>query len=598
MIKKGLLKLGAVLLALSLTAFSGNGAFASEQAANSGTSAETVPAAGEEAGAESMGMTDSPAGTDMTAVEDTGSEEGSNFSGMMNFVSSEGKFLYTDGYTYFWDHSLDNDTSGNGQEDSVNLYRISEEKDAKEELLAVFPCPVVSGTIQDYAPIRLLTACGNRIYFWLQDYTDTEGSRSLWWISRDGSEKGSIDTGVSGFYRNQGQISLISDTEIYIYAASFDAETGQMNVNRVVFNAADETIISVAAPESPRFTIKTVNGFSYYLKYQTDAEGTPVIKDNRPALINGLYREDSRTGEEEEICPVDAARLFDFIRQRGASILITENYMYLLTDCLEAIRFSDGEEITVIGEEGPGLLLTEDLIYYVDPETGALSTCGPEGQNKQEWLPCLDEGSISRLAASDQWIYYYITEPGGWGKNCRVSKDAKFLTNNPLGNPYEYTERDIRTEGEWTYAAYNKYAAVIGYTGTESSIVIPEEVGGLPVRAVSSDLWGSDTQWSDVREITFPASVRTIGGIYEPGLEKVNLPAGKIIFRHRDVEHTFWNGGNHLDINYAGTIEEWSAACEYGLAMYMDASIEWNTMESNYSIHCADGDTDYIGYEE
>jgi len=44
-----------------------------------------------------------------------------------------------------------------------------------------------------------------------------------------------------------------------------------------------------------------------------------------------------------------------------------------------------------------------------------------------------------------------------------------------------------------------------------------------------------------------------------------------------------------------GSIQQWQELCDHGLSMYDNAGIEWIEGELDYTIHCADGDTDYTG---
>ncbi len=71
----------------------------------------------------------------------------------------------------------------------------------------------------------------------------------------------------------------------------------------------------------------------------------------------------------------------------------------------------------------------------------------------------------------------------------------------------------------------------------------------------------------------------------------MHLPGGPLIIRHQDIEHTFWNGGNHLDIYYGGTKLQWQEAVSLSIAQW-DGPIEWNTMETDLTVHCTDGDAE------
>ena len=579
--KKWKAKLGVILISLVLmaggTACNGRGA-GNEGGQGAGASQDQE---GEQA----------PVGQQETK-EAQQAEDPAN--GNTNFSSSFGKFLYCNGYTYFWDHALDNDASGNGIEDSINLYRIAEAADAKEEQIAVFPCPVEVGTTQDFAPMQLLGGYGDRIYYLSEMETDGKAF-SLKWISTNGANQGEVDLGL-GEKEIWQYSATTAGTHVYCNVTWIerDAESERMGSTLYDINLADETVKPVSIATSPCVPVAVDESYVYLLRYRTDEEGKIRMGDNGPEMINGLYRENRTTGELEEVAPVDAG-LLSTVKRTGRFIELTDDYLYYQAENdLRAVRLSDGADLEILAGciEDPylGFNITKDTIYYTNWEENGLYTCALDGTEKQKWLPGSKDKAVTRMAVSDAWIYYYLDEPGGWGRTCRVSRNAKFFTHEAIGSPYVYVETKTSTEGDWSYRAYRKYAEIIGYSGTETSITIPETIGGLPVYSVTSDAWGSDAQWSDVREITFPACIKTIGVVYEPGLETVHLPAGDLIFRHRDIAHTFWNGGNHLDIYYAGTLAEWEHATELGLRMYGSGGIEWNAMESDFTVHCADGD--------
>ena len=126
-----------------------------------------------------------------------------------NMISSLGKFCYADGYMYFYDHGLDNDGSVNGQPDSVNIYRISQEEGAEAELIKILPSPVEAGTVQSTAPILIAGVYEGKIYY-LNGFSED----ILNWISVDGNTSGVAELNLPA--GEKGRTNYILD--LYIEA--------------------------------------------------------------------------------------------------------------------------------------------------------------------------------------------------------------------------------------------------------------------------------------------------------------------------------------------------------------------------------------------
>lgn len=80
------------------------------------------------------------------------------------------------------------------------------------------------------------------------------------------------------------------------------------------------------------------------------------------------------------------------------------------------------------------------------------------------------------------------------------------------------------TENGFTYVIYSTGAAISGYNGTDTELIVPDTLGGSPVTQISADAFSSLA----VTSITLPDSVTTIGNRAFSGstIRSVSLPAG------------------------------------------------------------------------
>ncbi|MBR0093218.1 MAG: DUF5050 domain-containing protein [Lachnospiraceae bacterium] len=508
--------------------------------------------------------------------------------------------MYHDGYTYFWTEGYDNDASGNGDDASVNLYRISEEEGAAAELLAVFPCPVYLGALQDRRPIQLLAGWGDRIFFFRDEYVGESASPvgHLSWISTDGSTQGEVtDTDAYGYKAYGGPI--VYGSHIFLDDLFYE-EDGQVS-GWTDYDMSSDTLQGAGFGGWLTF----VDGYMYYL---SRPDGEPVYGANDFEGVC-LYRVRPGEGDPEELCPLDGEIAEEIINGFGEveCIGLVDRFLYFTVnnfsekDGLYALSVSDGSFFRVLERvvsKEPFFNITPERIYYIDRETGAFCACNLDGNGSQMLSPGSEEGRVGRLAFTDRWIYYLFADDTEQGITsvCRVDRNTPHFTHEPIAPPYEWSrEYEIRSEGDWIFYVHSRYAEVIDYTGSDSTVIVPEMLGGLPVNAVANSYYtsdGSEKHWSGAKEIYLPSTLKSIRGLHVPGLEKIHIPSGNIIFTSRD----FGNDGHYLDVYYDGTIAQWRDVCDQSMVKYdFTVGLGWSLTTAGYTVHCTDGDTDYIG---
>ncbi|MBQ4568982.1 MAG: leucine-rich repeat protein [Ruminococcus sp.] len=94
------------------------------------------------------------------------------------------------------------------------------------------------------------------------------------------------------------------------------------------------------------------------------------------------------------------------------------------------------------------------------------------------------------------------------------------------------------TDGNYSYSVYSKklpddtytkYAHIIKYNGTETNVVVPDTLGGLPVWSIGSSAFGNN---ADLESVVIPNGVEELGGYAFSGctsLTDVSLPDSLII---------------------------------------------------------------------
>ena len=95
------------------------------------------------------------------------------------------------------------------------------------------------------------------------------------------------------------------------------------------------------------------------------------------------------------------------------------------------------------------------------------------------------------------------------------------------------------TSGNWTYTVSGSKATITGYSGTESTVVIPSELGGYPVTAIGSMAFGG---CSSITKVEFSTSITSVSGNVFNGctnLKSIYIPKNITSF-----SSTFLNGSS------------------------------------------------------
>lgn len=82
--------------------------------------------------------------------------------------------------------------------------------------------------------------------------------------------------------------------------------------------------------------------------------------------------------------------------------------------------------------------------------------------------------------------------------------------NYAVANGFDFVLLDMVTDGDYIYSVDedNESAIIIGYTGTEKNLTIPEELGGYPVNTISGGAFaGNET----IESVVLPETVHSIG---------------------------------------------------------------------------------------
>lgn len=82
--------------------------------------------------------------------------------------------------------------------------------------------------------------------------------------------------------------------------------------------------------------------------------------------------------------------------------------------------------------------------------------------------------------------------------------------NYAVANGFDFVLLDAVTDGDYIYSVDedNESAIIIGYTGTEKNLTIPEELGGYPVNTISGGAFAGN---ENIESVVLPETVHSIG---------------------------------------------------------------------------------------
>ena len=108
------------------------------------------------------------------------------------------------------------------------------------------------------------------------------------------------------------------------------------------------------------------------------------------------------------------------------------------------------------------------------------------------------------------------------------------------------------TEGDWEFQLLNNEATITAYNGDDENVVIPSEIGGVPVTKVEG---GNEDFFEDknVVSVVFPAGVKTINSVCwnSQTLQSVTLPEGV----EELAENAFMSCSSLSEINLPSTLK-------------------------------------------
>ena len=501
-----------------------------------------------------------------------------------NYVSSRGSVTYLDGYTYFVAGGSNNDCTYNGSAESSAIWRIADASEAQPELVYEVPAEIVYGVDQD--TLNCLYAAGDRVAF----ADASRGQVALRWVSLDGTQSGTYDVDVT-YLRDatafDGKLLLTTIRELNPDDPA-DQELlsqGPVEIKRIVVDVATGEVGQLVIPaiEGKPYQVVTMgDGYVYLVKYDIDAQAT----------VNGLYRARIDGTDIEEVASLDAEHLMESVRY-GFSYATADGLYYIddETGELMGIDAATGTTQVILGRDSgfeyvdgwPNLCFAGNEIYFF---VGAdLYVCATDGSNVRPLIQDPNPDFVKGwMAVCDGWVYY-----GEYGINStffhRVATDGRIFPASPIVS--ENRDFEEQQEGDWTYIAYPKFACVTGYLGVESSVTVPSEIAGLPVLRVTGE-W-ANRSWPNVTDLVIPEGVRALGYFETDHSMTLYLPSSLEIFTSGSLVSTFGTD-TQVTVEYAGTMEQWAALCEFRTSMYEGIPENW---ARNVIVNCTDGTFEY-----
>lgn len=126
------------------------------------------------------------------------------------------------------------------------------------------------------------------------------------------------------------------------------------------------------------------------------------------------------------------------------------------------------------------------------------------------------------VTSIDDWAFG-VTQNNAVFTVHRGSKGEEFCKWNRLD--FVYTADSYTPIAELTYTATETAVTITGYTGTDTEVILPEEIDGLPVTAIGDSAFAG----SAITGIVFPTALESIGASAFDGctaLVEVTLPDG------------------------------------------------------------------------
>ena len=497
-----------------------------------------------------------------------------------NYLTTYGRVVHYQDYTYFVQQALDNDGSENGHAGSENLYRISDDEDAEPECLLSVPSRYFDGIQQ--MTIFFLVPYENYVYFvWDNHVDDTDYAvRDVFCrLDMNTGEITEYDLQIFGTMRWVNAFSRSGD-KLYMKAPPETSEEYASNTSHglVEFDLKDGSYDlfqpDFKLPEKETAEIiRVTDKYVYYVKY---------VLDDDEGLPYGVCRFDRMTGNSEDVCAISDTDTEIIMYTNGCICLLEDGEK-------ERIVFIDPES----GKESAALNL-EDLcsdliftvsaqtIYYFDRNNDLCMQELREDAEKTALMPGGDRVEPMLISASDDWIWYMNDDDNGM---YRVKKTGRILPGSPVVPAITWEDRyEEKDSDDFGFTEYPKCIGIRGYNGSAETVTIPETIQGKPVKIVS--WWAYNHDGKNVKTLYIPEGVVSIGAIEDRTIQEVYLPSTVKHFCSHGYKYTFsiQNGGT---LYYNGTIGEWEDVCAFSRS-YHDVATDTSGTE-NLTVICTDG---------
>ena len=497
-----------------------------------------------------------------------------------NYLTTYGRVVHYQGFTYFVQQALDNDGTENGHAGSENLYRISDDEDTEPECLLSIPSCYFDGIQQ--MTIFLLVPYENYVYFvWNSHVDDTDFSvRDVFCrLDMNTGEITEYDLKIFGTMRLVSVFSRSGD-KLYMKAPPETSEEYASNTSHglIEFDLKDGSYDlfqpDFKLPEKEAAEIiRVTDKFVYYVKY---------VVDDDESLPYGVCRLDRTTGKSEDVCAISETD--------AEIIMYTNGYVCLFEDGeKERIVFIDPES----GKEAATLNLqdlyydslftvSEQTIYYFDRNNDLCMQELRKDAEKTALMPGGDRVEPMLISAFGDWIWYMNDDDYGM---YRVKKTGRILPGSPVVPAITWDDRyEEKTFDEFGYTEYPKCIGIRGYNGAAEIVTIPETIQNKPVRMVS--WWAYNHDGNNVKTLYIPEGVVSIGAIEDRNIQEVYLPSTVRHFCSHGYKYTFsiQNGGT---LHYNGTISEWEEVCAFSRS-YHDVATD-TSGTNDLTVICTDG---------
>lgn len=531
---------------------------------------------------------DSEAGQGIqTAEEETAAPEGGALpvtaaDDENNYLTTYGRLVHYQGYTYFVQQALDNDGTENGYAGSENIYRIRDDEDADPELLAVIPSFYYDNIQQ--MTVFCMVPYENCLYF-IRNSIDTHSGNNSG--LRDVFCRLDLDTGEVTDYDLRFNLTVWwlnsfcrSGDRLYMKSSPYIYPNGDVVVPKdyIVFNLKDGTYESFlpdfGLPEKETAEIIHVSDqYIYYIK---------CISDGYDEIPYGVCRQDRSTGKSEDVCPISDNDA-EMVMYMNGSICIYENSE---TEQLVFIDPDSGKQTAVLDPDDfhteSAFAISGNTAYFFDRNNDLSMQELTEGAEKTMLMPGGDRVDPLMVSTCGEWIWYMNDDDNAI---YRVKNTGRILPGSPLVPAITWEDRyEEQNAGDFAFIEYPNCIEIRGYNGSEESVTIPDTINGKPVKFVS--WWAYNHEGKNVKTLYIPEGVVSIGAIEDRSLEEVFLPSTVKHLCSNGYRYTFTiqNGGT---LHYNGTVSAWDEVCIFS-SKYHDVATDTSGTE-NLSVVCTDG---------